>query len=444
MSSVTPDSKSYTDPEVRSEALEKSTIRAVSIRVLPIMFLLYFFAFVDRASLGFAQLHMGTELSIDPAIFGLAASAFFVGYILLEIPSSVLLDKFGARIWMTRIGVSWGIVTILTGFVQNHTQLIVARVLLGVAEAGLAAGIYLFTMKLYPMRHRAKATALILLGAPIAGALTGPISGVILDHADWFGISSWRWIFILTGIPPLLLGIVTYKWLTDRPSEMPWLTDEQRSWLVAAVEADPTTSAHKGNPIVAALRNRTVLLLGLVQFLTASATYGLVYWTPQIMKGLAGNVSATTLGLLVFVPAACGAVMMYVNGWHSDRTGERLFHTTFCQIVAASSLLLLPLAAAHSYSLAFLLLILATAAIYAFAPSFWAIPQKIFNGPRAATLIASVTTIGQLSGLLSPYIFGLFTKSTGNTNAGVIYLGAGVLVAAALLLAFRRRWQVVA
>ncbi|GAA4558628.1 MFS transporter [Pseudonocardia xishanensis] len=423
-----------------SAALERSTIRAVSRRVLPIMFLLYLVAYVDRISLGFAQLRMGTELALDPAMFGLAAGIFFAGYILLEVPSGVALDRFGARIWMTRIGVTWGLVTILTGFVQNDVQLIIARFLLGAAEAGLAPGVVLFAMRLFPAAHRAKANAVVFLGSPLAAAVAGPICGVILDHVDWFGLSSWRWIFILTGIPAVLLGILTYRRLTDRPAEATWLTDDQRTWLIDAIAKEPRAAKHSGNALFASLRNPSVVLLGLVQFLIVSGGFGLSYWSPQIVKGLSGEVTATAVGLLVMIPYLLAAAAMYGNGVHSDRTGERTFHASTGPLVSGLALISIPFITDNNV-VAFLLLALGTASLNAYAAPFWTISQKLFAGPNAAVAIAMVTTIGNLGGLLAPYIFGLLTGATGSTSAGITYLGCGTLIAAAILVVGRNRWS---
>lgn len=422
------------------QELERATIRRLSVRVIPVLFLLYCVAFIDRTSLGFAQLEMGEELGLDPAIFGLAAGIFFAGYILLEIPSSIALEKYGTKIWVTRIALTWGIITILTGFVQNETQLIIARILLGAAEAGLAPAVILYTLRLYPRRHRGKATASIFVGSPVAGAIAGPICGVILDNVEWFGLSSWRWIFILTGIPAVLLAIVCYKYVVDRPEDASWLSEKQLAWLINAMAAEPETPRGTAGAVFIALRNPKVLALALVQILVTSSAYGLAFWSPQIVQGLGEALSATTIGFLVFIPSAAGAIAMYSWAALSDRSGERVFHTASVLLVTGIALFAFPILIGDPV-VAFLALIVANISMSAYGGPFWSVCQELFSGKGGALSIAAVATLGQVGGLIAPYIFGLLTRATGNTNAGVIYLGAGMVLAFAILAFGHRAWR---
>jgi ACS family tartrate transporter-like MFS transporter len=403
------------------------------------MCLLYLVAFIDRISLGFAQLTMGGDLGVDPAMFGLISGIFFAGYILFELPSNVALERFGARIWLTRIGVTWGLVTIAQGFVQNETQLLIMRFLLGVAEAGLAPGLAFYIMRMYPRAYRARANSLIFIGAPIATALAGPICGVILDNVGWFDFPSWRWVFVLTGIPAVLLGIVTYTLLVDRPADARWLSTEQREWIVGELSRENAGSHHASHRILASFRNIDVLLLALVQFLISSGSYGLAFWSPQIVKGLAGDFSPTLIGLLVFVPYAAATVAMVVNAAHSDRKGEHPLHAAVPAAIGGIALVSLGIVSTGSSSVGFVLLVVAAAGVNAYGAPFWAIAQNRFAGPSAAVMIAAVSTLGAFGGLLAPYIFGLFTKFSGDTNSGVTYLGLVVILAAVILLAARKR-----
>ncbi|ELT43047.1 MFS transporter [Arthrobacter nitrophenolicus] len=423
-------------------AVEKVTMRKVSWRILPLALTLYVVSSLDRISLGYAQLDMGTELGIDPAAFGFAAGIFFAGYILLEMPSNAIMYRIGARIWLARIAITWGLVTIASGFVQNETQLIVSRILLGVAEAGLAPGVIFYFASFFPAAYKARSAAIFLLGSSLAGIIGGTLSGLILDSSDWFGLSSWRWIFILFGIPAFLLGLLLYIAISDSPSQAKWLSEGEKAWLVnrLTMERDAVSGSvgHTGG-FRQTLTDPKVLMLSLIQFFLACGFFGIAFWLPQIIRGLAEGSSNTIVGFLSAVPYVIGGTSLIVVGRLSDRKKERIWHTVIPLTLGGAIFVVVPLVSG-SLVVSMLLLCVAAAGLYGSTGGFWAIIQQQFSGYRAALSIAAVNSLGMTGGLVAPYVFGLLTKYTGSTNAGITYLGIGILTAALILVLTRKRW----
>jgi ACS family tartrate transporter-like MFS transporter len=422
---------------------ERTTMRKVSLRILPIVLALYIVAYLDRVSLSYAQLKMGADLGIDPAAFGFAASIFFAGYVLLEMPSNAILYRVGARIWLARIGITWGIITIATAFVQTETQLIIARILLGIAEAGLAPGVIFYVASFFPAAYKARAASLFFLGAPLAGIIGGPLAGYLLDTPDWMGLASWRWLFIVFGIPSVVIGLLVIVLLSDSPAKAKWLDDRQRTWLLGRLgeERARLTAqgvAHTGT-FLSTLRDKKVLRLASVQFLIASGIFGIAFWLPQIVKSVSEGSSNTTIGLLTALPYIVGAVSLVVAARHSDKTNERVWHVVIPVGTGGVVFILMPFVSS-SAALSIALLCIASAGLFAFTGPFWAIIQQQFVGYRAALGIAAVNSLGAGGGLVAPYVFGLLTKSTGGTTAGVVYLGAGLVLAAAILALSRSMW----
>ncbi|RYE41227.1 MAG: MFS transporter [Hyphomicrobiales bacterium] len=416
--------------------IERVTMRIVSWRVLPIVCGLYVVAFIDRVALGYAQLKMGAELGIDPAFFGLVAGIFFAGYLLFEIPSNAALYRFGARKWLARIGVTWGLVTVLTGLVQNEWQLLIARFLLGVAEAGLAPGAVLYFAMFFPAAYRAKSLGFFFIAAPLSGVIAGPLSGVILDHANWLGLSSWRWIFILFGVPAVFLGIITSIWLADSPARAKWLSPTQKDWLANRLEKDSPVPHEHAGAFLRAVRDPRVLALSVVQFLVLSGVYGIAFWTPQIVKSFSQSGSSTVVGLLAAIPFLAACITTCWTGQHSDKKMERPLHIAVPVAIGGVALLILPWVH-DSAAISLLVLTVAAAGTYAYPAPFWAITQGLFTGPTAAVAIAAVGALSSIGSLVSPYIFGWITKATGSTNVGILYLGGSLLLGAVLMIAIR-------
>jgi len=423
--------------------VERTTMRDVSLRILPIVLALYIVAYLDRVGLSYAQLKMGADLGIDPAAFGFAASIFFAGYILLEMPSNAILYRVGARIWLARIGITWGIVTIATAFVQSETQLIIARILLGIAEAGLAPGVIFYIAGFFPAAYTARATSLFLLGVPIAGIVGGPLAGYLLDTPGWMGLASWRWLFIVFGVPSVVIGLLVIVILSDNPTKAKWLNEGQRTWLLERLDDERARLSAQGvthtGGFWSTLQDKKVLRLASIQFLIASGIMGISFWLPQIVKSVSEGSSNTAIGFLTALPYLVGGIALVAAARHSDKVNERVWHVVVPVGVGGMVFIVMPFVSS-SVVMLIVLLCIASAGLFAFAGPFWAIIQQQFVGYRAALSIAAVNALGAGGGLVAPYVFGLLTKSTGGTTAGVVYLGAGLVLAATILAASRSLW----
>jgi ACS family tartrate transporter-like MFS transporter len=429
-------------------AIEKSTMRVVARRIVPLMLLLYVCAYLDRVSLSYAQLKMGEDLGIDPALFGFAASMFFAGYFLFEIPSNALLYRLGARIWLTRIGVTWGLVTIATGFVQNETQLVIARVLLGIAEAGLAPGVLFYMASFFPAAYKGRATALFFLGSPLAGVIAGPIAGVVIDNVTWGGLESWRWVFILFGIPAVIVGVLLALLITNRVEDARWLSAEQREWLAerirteqgATEEQDAQQRGGKHNGLWSALKDKRALLLALFNFCATSGVNGLVFFIPLIIKGIAASgTSVSVVSFLSTLPFILGCIGMAGVAWSSDRLGERPWHLAATLLIGAVGLVVLPMTTGNPV-VGMVILCVVTFGTFGYAGPSFAMAQQQFVGKRSAIGIAVVTSGAALAGLVAPWLFGVLTQATGNTNAGVYYLAGSLLVGGVVAVLTRKMW----
>jgi ACS family tartrate transporter-like MFS transporter len=391
-------------------------MRNVKLRLLPFLFALYVIAFVDRINLGFAALTMNPELAITSQQFGFAAGIFFWGYFLFEIPSNLLLNAIGARLWLGRIMITWGTIAALTGFVQSAHQLYVARFALGLAEAGYFPGIVLYLGYWFDRREKAQALALILMGIPIASVLGGPISGFILDHAHWYGLSSWRWLFVLEGVPATVCGPLTSLLLPNPPA--------------ARAQAQPGS-------VVETLRNPKVWHLACIGFGHGFGAYTFSFWLPQIMKSVLGGRSNTAIGFAVMIPNLAGLIAMILVSRHSDRTLERRWHMALSGTVAGVAMLLL--GAPHSPFWSIVLFSAVAMGAYSFLPVFFSLPGEFLTGVSAAVGIALVTSISNLGGFAGPYTVGIIRQATGNAYYGLICAGNFFLVAAILAVLYDTR-----
>lgn len=430
------------------KSVASSTMRLVMRHIVPVVLALYVVAYLDRVSLSYAQLRMGADLGIDPATFGLAASMFFVAYLIFEVPSSSILYRVGSRVWLARIGITWGIITVLTAFVQNETQLVIARLLLGAAEAGLVPGVMFYMTKFFPTAYKARAVGLFFMAGTLSGIIAGPIAGVILDHAHWGGVSSWRWVFALLGLPAILVGILVAIVIRNEVATVKWLSPEQRTWLIDTVAAEHEKTdeinagahRHAKGSVWAAVRDRRTLALFGFQFFGNFGAMGLVFFTPLIIQGLAKDgASATTIGLLSALPYLCATAALFFNARHSDRSGERAWHTAIPVFVAASGLVVLWLLADNPV-LGMIALCVATMGAWAHAGPAYSLAQQQFVGRQAAVSIAVVACGAALSGLVAPLIYGLITKATGSTTGGSLFLAAMLVIAGVLVVSTRRLW----
>jgi ACS family tartrate transporter-like MFS transporter len=318
---------------------EARTIHKVRMRIIPFVFVLYIISFLDRINISFAALTMNKELVITSKQFGWVAGIFFFGYFLFEIPSNLLLHKLGARIWIARILITWGILAMLTGLVHSVQQLYAVRFLLGLAEAGYFPGIALYLTYWFRQRDQAQAIALFLAGIPVTSILGAPVSGLILDHVHWMSISSWRWLLILEGIPAVVGGVLTYFLLPSRPAEAKFLSQEEKDWITAdlAREEQKKLASHKISA-VQALMNKRIWHLGLIGFTLNTGMYSMNFWMPQLVKSLSSGISNTLIGLLSMIPHLVGLPVMVVVSRSSDRKQERRFHAAIPAIVAGIAL----------------------------------------------------------------------------------------------------------
>jgi len=430
-----------TSPEVAPDAIESRTIRKLRTRIIPFVFVLFVVNFLDRANIAFAALTMNKELAITSQQYGFVAGIFFLGYFIFEIPSNLMLHKFGARIWIARILISWGIVAMMTGFVKAPIHLYVVRFLLGVAEAGFFPGIVLYLTYWFRQRQLAHAIALFCAANPVANILGSPLSGVILDHVHWFGFGSWRWLLILEGIPAILGGVLTYLLLPSRPVEARFLTAEEKDWITAELsrEEQQKLAIH---PITAvqAMRDARVWHLSAISFTALLGMFAMVFWMPQLIKAISTRYSNTTVGLLVMIPYLVALPVMTLVGRSSDRRRERRYHTAIPLIIGAISLVLLG-TTASSVFLSVTLWCLVASGVYSLFGPFLSLPNEFLAGFSAAAGIALINSIGNLGGFVGPYAMGAISKTTGSFHGGLIFAGISLFMSAMLVLTVQTRTE---
>jgi MFS transporter, ACS family, tartrate transporter len=376
---------------------------------------------------------MNKELGIRASQFGFAAGIFFFGYFIFEIPSNLLLHKIGARIWIARILLSWGIVATLTGLVRNVHQLYAARFLLGLAEAGYFPGIVLYLSYWFREREQARTIALFLTGYPVTSILGAPISGFILDHAHWLGLGSWRWLLILEGMPAILFGFLTYFLLPNRPSEAKFLSQEEKDWLKGELDGEEREKLKQHNySTFESMKNPRVWHLVVVYFGMMIGGYVMSFWMPQIVKSLSSNYSNSEVGLLVMIPYVLALIGMILISRSSDRALERRFHVAIPLALAGAALILLGKTHSPLVSVA-LLSCLAIGFCSTLGP-FWAIPNQFLTGASAAVGIALINSVGNLGGFAGPYVLGLLSQRTGSLSSGLILTAVCLFTSAILLL----------
>lgn len=415
--------------------IEKRTISRITWRIVPYIMLLYFIAFLDRVNIGFASLTMNQDLGLSSTAFGLGAGIFFVGYFLFEVPSNLILHKVGARIWIARVMVTWGLVSGCMAFVQGETSFYILRFLLGVAEAGFFPGIILYLSYWFPAKNRASVTALFMAAAPISTALGSPISGALLEMHGYMGLAGWQWMFLLEAIPAVVLGVVTFFFLTDRPAKAGWLADDEKEWLTATMkEEEAQRSASSAHNPLKALADPRVLALSLVYFGTSAGLYTLGIWSPQIIKAF--GLSSLATGFVNALPGVVAVVAMVLWARHSDRTRERTWHVVIACLVAAGGLVLA--AGAATIVAVVLALVIVNIGISSSKPPLWSMPTMFLGGSSAAAGIATINSIGNLGGFAGPAIIGWIKDETGSFAGGLYFVAASLLVSAGLVLVLSR------
>jgi MFS transporter, ACS family, tartrate transporter len=424
------------------DEIENKTISRVMWRLIPFLIICYFVAYLDRVNVGFAGLQMNSALGLSEAAYGFGAGLFFVAYFLLEVPSNLALDRFGARLWIARIMLSWGIISALFAFIRpiaavtgitNEWVFYILRFLLGICEAGFFPGIIFYLTLWFPSVYRARVVALFMLAIPFSSIIGAPISGALLNITG-AGLEGWQWLFIFEAVPSILMAFGVIFYLTDRPALATWLQDNERGWLEARLAAEKRKKDSAGHlSIGKALTDRRVLACAFVYFCLNAASYGVAFFLPTIVKGF--GVSNFQTGLLSALPFVFGAVGMVLLGRNSDRTLKRREHVCFAMILAAVGVGGAGLFSAPVMVLG--LLCLGQIGVSAMPPLFWPIPSVFLTGSSAAAGIAAINSIGNLSGFAGPYVMGYLRDMTGNFTAGLLVLGGCALAGGIVAMMLR-------
>ena len=419
--------------DTRTDAIEARTIRKVRTRILAFLFLLYIICFLDRINIGFAALTMNKELAIKSQQFGLLAGIFFFGYLLFGVPSNLLLHKVGARIWIACILITWGAVATLTGFAHTAHQLYVVRFLLGLAEAGYYPGIVLYLTYWFRQKEQAQAIALFLTGLPVASILGAPVSGVILDHVHWLGVSSWRWLLILEGLPAVACGVLTYFLLPSRPAEAKFLARDGKDWIIAELAREHEKKLGEHQVSVAQIfTHLRVWHLASIQFTFLIGLYSLSFWMPLVIKSLSSHYSNTGVGFLAVLPQLAGLTAMVLVSRSSDQRLERRYHAAIAALAGGIGWLLLGTTTSPVVSI--FLLSLVAAGIYSMFGPFWSLPSEFLTGYAAASGIAFINSMGNLAGFAGPYAVGLIKDKTGSLHWGFVFVGISMLASTMFLI----------
>jgi ACS family tartrate transporter-like MFS transporter len=418
-----------------ADTLGRSTLTKVGWRLLPFLLLLYVVAWLDRVNIGFAALQMNADLGFSAAVYGFGAGVFFIGYALFEVPSNLILARVGARLWIARIMITWGILSVAMMFVQGPLSFYVLRFLLGVAEAGFLPGIIYYLGHWYPAKDRARAVSWFMLAIPLSTVVGGPLAGIILELDGWHGLTGWQWLFLLEGVPAVVLGFVVLGYLTDSPDKAEWLEPDERRWLLERVSAEQHAAQKRhGVGLGAALVHPTVWLLGLIIFACQCGSYGLTLWIPQIVQGLSGY-SNFTVSMISALPYTAAAVGMILIGASSDRSGERFLHIAIPSAVAAVGFV----ASAYFTSPLPGMLALTVAAVGDLGTRgpFWALPTRFLAGSAAAAGIGLINTFGSLGGFVGPYAVGFIRDRTGGFAGGLVFLAALLALASVAAVSLR-------
>ena len=408
-----------------------AVVRKVAWRLMPLVMVCYLFAFFDRINISFAKFQLQSALSLSDTAYGLGASLFVIGYVIFEVPSNMALYRVGARRWIARIMISWGLATSAMVFVTNDWQFYALRFIVGAMEAGFAPGVLYYLTLWFPERFRGRVTALLFLASAMSGLVGAPISGLILGHLDGvFGLPGWHWLFLIGGLPCIPLGFVVLRRFQDRVQDAGWLDAREKDVLAAQIR-EPGAHA-KGASLWGAIRTPGFLVLGLVYFLIQVGSYGLNFWAPHLIRS-SGIANPTTIGLLTSVPYVLGAICMVVVGRLSDATGERRRYVAGLLVAAALGFL-----AAGLFDRQTALLVVALAVmgggVVASIPAFWALPPRILTGAGAASGIALINTLGQLGGIVSPVLVGHIKDATGSTTPALYAIGVASLACALIVM----------
>jgi len=420
------------EPEVAKRARDR-----IAWRLLPFLFLLYVIAFLDRMNVGAAALQMPHDLGFSEGVIGMGAGIFFLGYFLLEIPGALIVERWSARRWIARIMISWGLVTVCMAFIHTSRQFYVVRFLVGAAEAGFLPGVIIYLTHWFRYQDRAKAVAFFYAANPLSYVIGSPLAGLLLG-LSWLGMKGWRWLFIIEGIPAVVLGAITIWYLTDWPGQADWLPSDEKSWITTELQREKEAkNRHRSYRVWEALRHRDVILLTVCYFCAMTGSYGIAFWLPTILKRLSGK-SDLKVTLLAALPYVAAFVTQQVNGWHSDRTRERRWHAAIPVFVCG---LALAFAVVYRSNLTMSvgLFVVAGGAFYGFQPVFWAVPTLFLSESAAAASIGLINAVGNLGGFVGPMVIGYLVNRTHSFSPGLLYLVGSLFVSGALMLAVGRQ-----
>jgi sugar phosphate permease len=423
---------SHPEPEVARRARHR-----IARRLLPFLFLLYVIAFLDRMNVSAAALQMPNDLGFSEGVIGLGAGIFFLGYFLLEIPGALIVERWSARRWMARIMISWGLMTLLMAFIHTSRQFYVVRFLVGAAEAGFLPGVIVYLTHWFRYQDRAKAVAFFYAANPLSYVIGSPLAGLLLG-LSWLGLRGWRWLFIIEGIPAVVVGMITIWYLTDWPGQAHWLPADEKSWITSELQREKEAkNRRRSYRVWEALRHRDVMLLTVCYFCAMTGSYGIAFWLPTILKRLSGK-SDFKVTLLAALPYVAAFVTQQVNGWHSDRTQERRWHAAIPVFVCG---LALGLAVVYRSNLTMSvgLFVLAGGSFYGFQPVFWAVPTLFLSESAAAASIGLINAVGNLGGFVGPMVIGYLANRTHSFSPGLLYLVASLFVSGSLMLAVGRQ-----
>ena len=413
------------------------TSRRIARRLLPFLFVLYVIAFLDRMNVGAAALQMPHDLGLNERAIGLGAGIFFLGYFLLEIPGALIAERWSARRWIARIMITWGVLTFLLAFIHSTRQFYLIRFLVGAAEAGFFPAIMVYLTHWFRVVDRAKAVAAFYAAMPMSYVIGSPLAGLILGFS-WFGLRGWRWLFILEGIPAVLLGIIALLYLTDWPQQAEWLKPDERNWIRSALRLENESKQKvRSYTIWQSLRDRNVILLTSCYFFALTGNYGIGFWLPSILKRLSGG-SDTRVTLLAALPYLAGLLVQQANGWHSDRTRERRWHAAI-PLLMSGIFLFFAVRAASSVFLSMLFFVGVGGAYFGFHPAFWPVPTEFLTESAAAASIGMINSVGNLGGFVGPFVVGYMLTRTHSFTAGLSFLVGSFIVSAILMLLVRVR-----
>jgi ACS family tartrate transporter-like MFS transporter len=423
--------------------LGERTRRRVTLRLMPFLMLVYLFAYIDRANISIAKLRMQGDLGFDDSLIGFGAGIFFIGYFLLEVPSTLIVERWSARKLLSLIMIVWGVVAAACGFIETRQQFCLLRFLLGAAESGFFPGVIVYLSHWYRSEDRARAKTYFMMTQPLAIVIGFAVSRWILETVHWQGIASWRWVFILEGIPPIALGIFSFFYLTDRPADARWLPADERTWLTTALESEAREREAAGRvSIMAGLRHPYTLLLIAIYFFVVSGNQGLIFFLPSVVDEMK-QMSVTTRTVMTMVPYVLGIFTIWGAGLSAQRTGERRWHTAVPILFCGMTLVLAIFAGGHiGWVIAFF--ILAAGTSQAYLPAFWTLPSSYLGKSAAATAVGLINSCGSLGGFAGPYAFGYLRTATGGWRSGLWALSGCCFVAGVLALGIRPSFRKVA